>query len=67
MADAAILEVKADIVITDDIPLDVDLAELGVGGSLGPGHGGVHIAHAGGCDQNRAQVRDQLMASSKGR
>ena len=45
VADAAILEVKADIVIADDIPLDVDLAELGVGSSLGPGHGGVHVSH----------------------
>ena len=45
VADAAILEVKADIVIADDIPLDVNLAELGVGGGLGPGHGGVHVSH----------------------
>ena len=45
MADAAVLQVEADIVIADNVPLDVDLAELGVGGSLGPGHGGVHVAH----------------------
>ena len=45
VADTAILEVKADIVIADDIPLDVNLAELGVCGGLGPGHGGVHVAH----------------------
>ena len=45
VADPTILEVEADIVIADDIPLNVNLAELGVGGRLGPGHGGVHVAH----------------------
>ena len=45
VTDAAELEVEAHVVIPDHIPLDVNLAELGVRGRLGPGHGGVHVAH----------------------
>ena len=46
VADPAVLDVEGDVLVPGDVPLDLDLLELGIRACLCPSNCAVHCAHS---------------------